>query len=98
MLSTEVSAPSTPSNTRMRRQVDIQQSCDGCDATAYMAVAMAPTRETPRHEVGQRIKTMSLLIQPKTKPRQVQNQHARHPETVLPFLWENRIDFANDTE
>ena len=42
MLSTEVSAPSTPSNTGMKRQVDIQQSCDGCDATACMAVAMAP--------------------------------------------------------
>ena len=97
-MSTEVSAPSTPSNTGMRRQVDIQQSCDGCDATACMDVAMAPTRETPRPGVGQRIKTMSLLLQPYTKPRQVQNQHARQPETELPFLWENRIDFANDTE
>ena len=98
MLSTEVSAPSTPSNTGMRRQVDIQQSCDGCDATACMAVAMAPTRETPQPEVGQRFKTTSLSLQPQTKPRQVQNQHARHLKTVLPFLWENRIDFANDTE
>ncbi|QNI83487.1 hypothetical protein SynRS9907_02668 [Synechococcus sp. RS9907] len=44
--------------------MDIQQSCDGCDATACMAVAMAPTRETPRPEDGQRIKTMSLLLQP----------------------------------
>ena len=50
MLSTEVSAPSTPSDTGMRRQVDIQQSCDGCDATACKAVTMAPTRETPRPE------------------------------------------------
>ena len=82
----------------MRRQVDIQQSCIGCITTACMAVAMAPTRETPRPELGQRIKTMSLLLQPYTKPRQVQNQQALHPETVLPCLWENQIDFANDTE
>ena len=86
MLSTKVSEPSTPSDTGMRRQVDMQQSCDGCDATACMAVVMAPTRETPRPEVSQRIKTMSLLLQPLTKPKQVQNQHARNPETVLPFL------------
>ena len=27
-----------------------------------------------------------------------ENQQARDPETVLPCLWENQIDFANDTE
>ena len=98
MLSTEVSAPSTPSNTGMRRQVDIQQSCDGCDATACMAVAMAPTREIACPKLSQQIKTVSLLLQPQTKPRQIQNQQARDPETVLPCLWESQIDFANDTE
>ena len=64
MLRTEVSAPSTPSYTGMKTQVDIQQSCEGCDETACMAVAMAPTRKTPRPEIGQRIKTMLLLLQP----------------------------------
>ena len=47
VMSTEVSAPSNPSNSGMKRQVDIQQSCVGCDATAWMTVAMAPTRDTP---------------------------------------------------
>ena len=63
-MSTEVSTPSNPSNTGMKRQVDIQQSCVGCDVTACMAVAIAPTRDTPRPELSQQIKTMSLLLQP----------------------------------
>ena len=78
--------------------MDIQQSCVGCDVTACMAVAIAPTRDTPQPELSQQIKTTSLLLQPYTKPRQLQNQQARDTETVLPCLWENQIDFANDTE
>ncbi|QNI96423.1 hypothetical protein SynRS9902_00512 [Synechococcus sp. RS9902] len=46
MLSTEVSAPSTPSNAGMRRQVDIQQNCDVCDETACMA---APWPQLVKH-------------------------------------------------
>ena len=63
-MSTEVSTPSTPSNIGMRRQVDIQQSCVGCEVTACMTVAIAPTRETARPELSQQIKTMSLLVLP----------------------------------
>ena len=96
-MSTEVSTPSQPSNTGMKNQVEIQKSCVDCDTTACKTVSMPPTRETPWPELSQQIKIMSLLLQPLTKPRQVQNQHARHLKTVLPFLWGNRIDFANDT-
>ena len=85
-MSTEVSTPSQPSNTGMKNQVEIQKSCVDCDKTACKTVSMPPTRETPWPELSQQIKTMTLLLQPLTKPRQVQNQQARDPETVLPCL------------
>jgi len=45
-MSTEVSAPSNPSNTGMKNQVDIPESCVCYEATGCNTVAIPPTSET----------------------------------------------------
>ena len=47
-MSTEVSTPSSPSNSGIKRHMDIQQCCVGCITTACMTVAMPPTLKTPQ--------------------------------------------------
>ena len=97
-MSTEVSTPSTPSDSSIKRHVDIQQCSVGCITTACMTVAMPPTLKTPQPKTRSANQNNVVAATALNQARISTNTKRDVQRTALPCLWENQIDYANDTE